>query len=164
MKLTAAPTQTALEADTGGSSLAGRIRARKAALEADRERVFALPGYEGVLEAEYRRLEKDELDEVLEDQSIEDVDERYAQFLIDALIGIYGLKEDGTRSPLEHGRPLTWETAARLANPDAQLSSARSAVLEIFDGNDHELQDHGDEVYRWMKGTHRAAEQAIAGG
>jgi hypothetical protein len=159
VKLAAAPREGALEADAGGSSLADRIRARKAALKADRERVFALPGYEGVLEAEYRRLEPDELDKVLGPE-IEDMNERYAQFLIDALIGLHLLDQEGARAD----RPLDWEAAARLAEPDAELSSARGAVLEVFDHNGHELRDHGDEVYRWMKGAHRAAEQAVAGG
>lgn len=150
-----------LAGDAGGS-LAGRIRERRQRLQQDRTRVFALPGYEGVLEAEYRRIDVDEVERVLYDPDIASLNERYAQFLIDALEGIYGLEEDGTRTPLEHGRPLAWDAVARLA--DADPDSARAAVLAVFDGNDHELRDHGDDVYRWMKGAHAAAEQAIAGG
>jgi hypothetical protein len=148
--------------DTGG--LAGRVQRRFAALQKDREKTFALPGYEGDLEITFRRLGVDEVEQVLFDTSIEAMNDRYAQFLLDALVGIYGLEEDGSRSPLEHGRPHAFDDVARMANPAAQPDSARAAVLEVFDGDDHLLRDFGDLIYSWTKRVRAAAEAAVAGG
>ena len=52
---------------------------------------------------------------------------------------------------------------ARVIDSEADPGSLRASVLFVFDGNDHELRDHGDDVYRWTKGGHRAAEALTAG-
>jgi len=165
MQLTTAARTGALEADAG--SWRARARARRKALEADREQTWTLPGYEGVLEVTYRRLRTEDVHAVLSSVEIPSMNERYAQFLIDATVGIYGLEPDGTRTPLEHGRPLGWDEIARAANPDTTAPSLRAAVLEVFDAlegnNDHDLREHGDEVYRWTKRLNAAAAEVVAG-
>lgn len=174
-------------ATAGAAGSAARPTDFRARLKAAREQLakgsthrFVLPGYDadnpvlgGELIVRYRRLLADELTEAFrydrwtDETGKMDVVAANAQFLIDACIDMELRDADGAQ-PLTDGYATTFtvnlesgESLATIMGLD-EIREARDQMVAIFGDNELALNEHSDEVHRWMVSANSAdGDQAL---
>lgn len=151
-----------LAGDTNGrGSLAERAKARRDQL-LDRQTVtLEVPGYEGILEVEYRALSYSESRKIVarhQRQRDDAVRELYiaADQLIAASINAYEITGDETRKALECGWGL--QLARMLGVEVSEGTTARQAIFKCF-ARETLLSAHYIEYTEWLSSADAEADQ-----
>ena len=142
---------------------------------------FELPGYGPRLQVEYRVIDADEVDEVFEKLAAQvkakKVDRPMVAGLVDTMIaacvGFYSertVDRDGdtvtetvpfeekyglSGGPVRWGDPRLWE-ALRLEVEPGETLTVRQAIEQIFGDDRMLVQEHAQEVARWMEDARRS--------
>jgi hypothetical protein len=148
------------------------LRQRHRELQQAQHEDFDVPGYQalplgdgqtGALVARYQRFELDKYHEALYGPA-ESTLARNAQFLIDALIGLYWrIDGDEDLRPLVPGQASGWADLAEQLG-DEPFTDAYDMLLAIFGGDELALADHALDVGRWMEAGHQQVGRAFVGG
>ena len=152
-------------ADTPTQSLADSLRSKRERLTEEIEpRTFELPGYGKELQVKYRPLKREERKEILsavlrlaqagEDRSAEN---GFCRTLARACVGFY-TERDGETVLLNKAEdlgddPIGWgdERLAKLFGMEVDGKPRAREVIEYVLGNDDHLEEHHNEVSRWME-------------
>jgi len=157
-----------------------RLRAAREQLAKGSTKRFVLPGYDadnpvlgGALIVRYRRLLADELTEAFrydrwaDESGKMDFVAANAQFLIDACVDMT-IRDDQGDHPLVPGHETTYtinldsgESLASIMGVD-HITEARDQLVAIFGDNELVLNEHSEEVHRWMVSANSAdGDQAL---
>lgn len=158
--------EASAETQVADGSLASRIAARRAKLQANSDKVFDVPGYEGILAARYRVLGWTEMrgigkrHERMEDEALQELYVA-ADNLILACDDVLEVKPDGTRESLN----LRWGTALadRLGvtvPENVPGSRERQALLAII-ARDTWVITHYGEVAMWQESATEDVDETV---
>lgn len=136
------------------------IRRAREHLTATRTEDFDIPGYGGLLVCRYQRLSFDEYNEALFGAEGSIV-ERNAQFLIAACEQFLARDDDGQLRPIVAGAITRYGDLEPVLDIEAE-STRRIVIDGVFGGNELALNDHSDDVNRWMRTVHDAPGSATA--
>lgn len=152
-------------AAAGDDSIVTRLRARRRALERSREKSFELPGWEDLLAVRYRRLDAEELREITFGGDTEQTTvQRNGNLLVTACVEVYGLDEAGQRVALRDTFPMRFERDLADLMESPAGDSAYDVLLGLLDGHEGALEDHADDVYRWMRTLQAEEDEQAVGG
>ena len=142
---------------------------RQQTLAAKATEEFDVPGYEdlGGMVAVYKRLDPDDVTRTLRlgDGSTW---ERCAQFLLDACVGVYRREDDELVPMWPASQTIRPSEAPGLGDFntifDMGLDSGPDIVLGVFQGNAFLVEEHADDVHKWMTSAQRADDEATVKG
>jgi hypothetical protein len=148
----------------GDSSLRARISERRRVLQSQRTTTIDVPGYEGILAAEYHVLPWQTIRRNVtrhERQRDDGLRELYiaADGLLMACENIYEIKPDDNRVALN----IVWGLAAaqKLGIELPANATARQALLAIF-GVDSRIVGHYSELVAWQQGENQELDEELA--
>ena len=146
------------------SSLQSRISERRRVLQSQRTTIIDVPGYEGILAAEYRVLPWQIIRKNVakhEKQRDPGLRELYiaADGLIMACENLHEVNPDGTKRPLG----VVWGLAAaeKLGIALTPTTTVRQALLEIF-GVDSRIVGHYADLVTWQQGMNQEVDEELA--
>ena len=139
------------------SSALDRIKRRRDQLATQHTTFMEIPGYEGLLIAEYSIMTRDQIEKqrkrVQAAQSSNKLDliNPALDTLIDCCVGLYYM-EDDERRPFNPEHPVRFdaELASILNMPIEGEPSARKVLRCLFGNNDMAVLAHNMEVMEWM--------------
>lgn len=143
-------------------SLSSRMQARAQELQSQRTTIIEIPGYEGILAAEYRMLSWETVRKIAQRhrKQPEALRELYAacDTLITACEQMYEVLPDGTRTPIDE----RWTQLARRAGKTLpEDASPRVALITLFDV-DTRIIAHYQEWMNWQQGESSDVDMEIA--
>jgi|SRR5215472_13993678 len=169
------------ESENGGEPITGggfqtnimdRLRAVRDAQTADTTCFIVVPGYKGLLKAEYCVLDSTEMTMIgrkIQRQFKEDGD-RQINAIMDILIranrGLYFVEEDGALTPIDpedNGRALTYSDPRTATFFNFESDTARTSLLGVFQFNEMSLLAHGLKLNRWYEDTSREVDDDFLG-
>jgi hypothetical protein len=148
----------------GDSSLRARIEARRKARQSQTTTTIDVPGYEGILAAEYRVLPWQTIRKNVtrhERQRDEGLREIYvaADGLLMACENLWEIKPDDTKVSLD----VVWGIAAaqKLGIEVTPGMTARQALMAIFEV-DSRIVGHYSELVSWQQGENQELDEELA--
>lgn len=150
-------------ADASEGSILDTIRKKRKAMSKERRKLIDIPGYDGVLVAEYRPLPYEQMRKLL-DRAAGAKDSQaelnaVTDVLVQSCVQILTRTEDGKLEPLNEAVPEFGDDPVRydlrLAQAaEVQGERARLICQNVFD-NDLALVDHNNDLIVWMKSSAR---------
>jgi hypothetical protein len=149
-----------------------RLRAQRDAQTQDVTCFITVPGYKGLMKAEYSVLDSTEMTMIgrkIQRQYKDDGD-RQINAIMDILIranqGLYYVEEDNSLThidPDNSGDPLTYGDPRTAEYFGFDSETARGSLLGVFQFNEMSLLAHGLKLNRWYEDTSKDVDETFLG-
>ena len=149
-----------------------RLRAQRDEQTRDVTCFITVPGYKGLMKAEYNVLDSTEMTMIgrkIQRQYKDDGD-RQINAIMDILIranqGLYFVEEDGGLTaidPDEAGYPLKYSDPRTAQYFGFESATARQSLLGVFQHNEMSLLAHGMKLNRWYEDTSKDVDEGFLG-
>ncbi len=150
-------------AKAGEGSILNAIRSKRQAMSKDRKTIIDIPGYDGMLVAEYRVIPYDQMSKLMNKAASAKDSQGELNAVTDVLVRachqILVRDESGKLEPLNEAVPEFGDDPVRYDLRLAQAAEvtgdrARLICQNVFN-NDLALVDHNNTLVEWMKSSER---------
>jgi hypothetical protein len=156
------------------STIMDQLRAKRDEQTADLVCYITVPGYQGLLKAEYGVLPTKQMGMIGKkiQRQFKDESDRQLNAIIDTLIqacqGFHFVQEDGSSTAIDpdhSGVPLTY-TDPRTPGyfkMGEEVTTARACLLGVFNNNEPSILAHGMKLSRWYEDTSKDVDEGFLG-